>query len=124
LKRDGHHSFRLKCDGHHSGRGRARVDSLGSKEREESMRGEFINDSEFFNEYLKLNSADQKTFRRWLWANTVVGAILLTGLIALPVKSPGDQSGATAEHAALRTQAKHPQERATILPSREGQKLY
>jgi hypothetical protein len=41
------------------------------------MRGEFIN------EYQKLNSEDQKTFRRWLWANTVVGAILLTGLIAL-----------------------------------------
>jgi hypothetical protein len=37
------------------------------------MRGEFIN------EYQKLNSEDQKAFRRWLWANAVVGAILLTG---------------------------------------------
>ena len=45
------------------------------------MRGEIIN------EYQKLNSKDQKAFRRWLWANTVVGAILLTGLIVLTSKS-------------------------------------
>jgi hypothetical protein len=64
------------------------------------MRGEFIN------EYQKLNSEDQKTFRRWLWANTVVGAILLTGLIALALQ--GDQSGATAQNAAMHTQAKLP----------------
>jgi hypothetical protein len=64
------------------------------------MRGEFIN------EYQKLNSEDQKTFRRWLWANTVVGAILLTGLIALALQ--GDQSGATAQNAAVHTQAKLP----------------
>jgi hypothetical protein len=42
------------------------------------MRGEIIY------EYQKLNSEDQKVFRRWLWANTVVGAILLTGLLHLP----------------------------------------
>jgi hypothetical protein len=54
------------------------------------MRGEFIN------EYQKLNSEDQKTFRRWLWANTVVGAILLTGLIAL-ASFPGKESQATAQ---------------------------
>ena len=65
------------------------------------MRGEFIN------EYQKLNSEDQKAFRRWLWANAVVGAILLTGLIVLALKLPGDQSGATAQHA-TRTQAKLP----------------
>jgi Flp pilus assembly protein CpaB len=47
------------------------------------MRGEFIN------EYQKLNSKDQKTFRRWLWANAIVVAILLTGLIALASKFPG-----------------------------------
>ena len=64
------------------------------------MRGEFIN------EYQKLNSEDQKTFRRWLWANTVVGAILLTGLIALALQ--GDQSGATAQNATTHTQAKLP----------------
>jgi hypothetical protein len=64
------------------------------------MRGEFVN------EYQKLNSEDQKTFRRWLWANTVVGAILLTGLIALALQ--GDQSGATAQNAAMHTQAKLP----------------
>ena len=75
------------------------------------MRGEIIY------EYRKLNSEDQKTFRRWLWANTVVGAILLAGLIALALKLPGDQSGATAQHA-THTQAKLPPERASVLPSR------
>ena len=64
------------------------------------MRGEFIN------EYQKLNSEDQKTFRRWLWANTVVGAILLTGLIALALQ--GDESVVTAQNAAMHTQAKLP----------------
>jgi hypothetical protein len=66
------------------------------------MRGEFIN------EYQKLNSEDQKAFRRWLWANTVVGAILLTGLIALTSKFPGDESGATAQNATMHTQARLP----------------
>jgi hypothetical protein len=47
------------------------------------MRGEIIN------EYQKLNSADQKAFRRWLWVNAGVGAILLTGLIALALQ--GDE---------------------------------
>ena len=74
------------------------------------MRGEFIN------EYQRLNSEDQKTFRRWLWANTVVGAILLAGLIALALKLPGDQSGAT-QHA-TRTQANRSSERTSALPSR------
>jgi hypothetical protein len=62
------------------------------------MRGEFIN------EYQKLNSEDQKAFRRWLWANAVVGAILLTGLIAFALQS--DESGATAQNATTHTQAK------------------
>ena len=62
------------------------------------MRGEFIN------EYQKLNSEDQKAFRRWLWANAVVGA--LTGLIALASKNPGAESGATAQNASTHTQAK------------------
>ena len=65
------------------------------------MRGEFIN------EYQKLNSEDQKTFRRWLWANTVVGVILLTGLIALAVHQ-GDEAGATAQNATMHTQVKLP----------------
>jgi hypothetical protein len=64
------------------------------------MRGEMIN------EYRKLNSEDQKEFRRWLWANTVVGAKLLAGLIALGSKLPGDESGATAHNAPMRMQAK------------------
>jgi hypothetical protein len=61
---------------------------------------------ETINEYRKLNSEDQKAFRRWLWANTVVGAILLTGLIALALQ--GDESGATAQNATTHTQAKLP----------------
>jgi hypothetical protein len=65
------------------------------------MRGEIIN------EYQKLNSKDQKTFRRWLWANAVFIAILLTGLIALALHQ-GDESGATAQNATKHTQAKLP----------------
>jgi len=75
------------------------------------MRGEISN------EYQKLNSEDQKAFPRWLWANAVVGAILLAGLIALALKFPGDQSGATAQHA-TRTQANPSPERTSELPSR------
>jgi hypothetical protein len=67
---------------------------------EGSMRGEIIN------EYQKLNSADQKTFRRWLWANAVVIAILLTGLITLALQ--GDESGPTAQIATMHAQAKLP----------------
>ena len=73
------------------------------------MRGEIIQ---------KLNLEDRKVFRRWLWIYAVYGAIFLTGLIALALKVPGDQSGATAQHAAIRTQAKLPPERASVLPSR------
>ena len=65
------------------------------------MRGEIIN------EYQKLNSEDQKTLRRWLWVNAVVGAILLTGLIALAVHQ-GDESGATAQNATMHTQVELP----------------
>jgi len=64
------------------------------------MRGEISN------EYQKLNSEDQKAFRRWLWANAVIGAILLTGLIALTFKFPGDESGAAIQNATIHTQAK------------------
>jgi hypothetical protein len=77
------------------------------------MRGEIIN------EYQKLNSEDQKTFRRWIWVNAVTLAILLTGVIALALASkPGDESGAAAQSATMHTQAKLPPERATVLPSR------
>jgi len=65
------------------------------------MRGEIIY------EYQRLNSEDQKAFRRFLWANTVVGAILLTGLIAVALQ--GDESGATAQNATIHTQAKLPE---------------
>ena len=64
------------------------------------MRGETIG------EYQKLNSEDQKTFRRWLWANAVVGALLLTGLIALALQ--GGETGLTAQNATTHTQAKLP----------------
>jgi hypothetical protein len=79
---------------------------------EGSMRGEIIN------EYQRLNSEDQKAFRRWLWANAVVGAILLTGLIALASKFSGAESAVTAENATIHTQAKLPPERASVLPNR------
>ena len=62
---------------------------------------------EIINEYQRLNSEDQKTFRRWLWANTVAGAILLTGLIAL-ASFPGGEAGATAQTSTIHTQAKLP----------------
>jgi hypothetical protein len=76
------------------------------------MRGEVIY------EYQKLNAEDQKAFRRFLWANTVVGAVLLTGLIALALIGPSDQSGATAQSAAMDTQAKLAPEPASVLPGR------
>jgi len=66
------------------------------------MRGEMSN------EYLRLDSENQKTFRRWLWANAVVLAILLTGLIVLVSKFPGDESGATIQDATMHTEAKLP----------------
>jgi hypothetical protein len=66
------------------------------------MRGEVIY------EYQKLNAENQKAFRRFLWANTVVGAVLLTGLIALALKAPSDQSGASAQSTTMHTQAKLP----------------
>jgi hypothetical protein len=65
------------------------------------MRGEMIN------EYQKLNSEDQKAFRAWLWVNAVVGAILLAGLIAV-ASFPSNESQATAQNAAMHTQAKIP----------------
>ena len=81
------------------------------------MRGEFIN------EYQRLNSEDQKTFCRWIWANTVVGAILLAGLIVLALKGPGDESGVTAQHATIHIQAKLPQSAPLCCPAlrRQGQ---
>ena len=75
------------------------------------MRGEFIN------QYRKLNSEDQNTFRRWLWANTVVGAILLAGLIALAVNVPSDKSESTDQHATIDHKLLSPKP-ASTLPSR------
>ena len=75
------------------------------------MRGEMIN------EYQKLNSEDQKTFRRWVWVNAVVGAILLTGLIALALNVPGGKSATTDQHATIHHKLL-PLEPASISPSR------
>jgi hypothetical protein len=47
----------------------------------------------------------KKRFGDWLWVNAVVGAILLTGLIAL-ASFPGKESEATAQNAAMHAQAK------------------
>src|SRR5262249_34962693 len=63
------------------------------------MRGEVIY------EYQKLNAEDQKAFRRFLWANTVVGAVLLTGLIALPWNARRDQPGDPSQSPTMHTQA-------------------
>jgi len=49
------------------------------------------------NEYRRLNSEDQRAFRRWFWTNAVVGAILVAGLIALTSKSTGDGSVSIAQ---------------------------
>jgi len=76
------------------------------------MRGEIIY------EYHKLSPEDQKTVRRWVWVNAVVGTILVAGLIALAIKVPGDGSGDTAQHAKVHTQTNLPIERTSVLPSR------
>ena len=70
---------------------------------------------EFIYEYQKLNSEDQKAFRRWFWANCVVGTILLAGLIVVASKFSADDSDAQN---ATHTQANLPLERASVLPSR------
>ena len=75
------------------------------------MRGEMIN------QYEKLNSEDQKVFRRWLWVNAVTVAILLAGLIALAVNVPSYKSETTDKHATAHHQLLPP-ERASMLPSR------
>ena len=69
-------------------------------------------------QYQKLSSEDQKAFRRFWWANAVVGAILLTGLIALASKYAGGESALTAQHATVDTPTKPPIERTSLAPSR------
>ena len=76
------------------------------------MRGEIIY------EYHKLSPEDQKTVRRWLCVNVVVGAILVTGLIVLASKFPDDESEASTQHATAHTQTKLPSERGAVLPGR------
>ena len=70
-----------------------------------------------FNQYEKLDSEDQKVYRRWLWVNAVIGAILLAGLIALAVNALDDKSETTDQHATIHHKPLAP-ERASILPSR------
>jgi len=69
------------------------------RETEEMMRGDIID------QYPRLNSEDQKAFNRWLWANTIVGAILLAGLIVLASKFSGDDSVASAQNTTISTDA-------------------
>jgi hypothetical protein len=61
---------------------------------------------EIINEYRKLNSEDQKVFHRWLWTNTIVGAILLAGLIALTFKFTSDETVSIAQTPEINTQTK------------------
>jgi hypothetical protein len=76
------------------------------------MRGEIVYD------YQKLNSEDQKAFRRFLWTNAAVGAILVAGLIVLASKVPSGESEATAQNPTTGTQAQLPLERASVSPRR------
>jgi hypothetical protein len=50
------------------------------------------------NEYRRLNLEDSATFWRWLWANTIVGALSLFALIAV-ASLPGGDTATTAKMA-------------------------
>jgi hypothetical protein len=56
-------------------------------------------------QYRRLNAEDQKAFNRWLWTNTVVGAILLAGLIAFVFTLPGGDLVATTQNDTISTGA-------------------
>jgi hypothetical protein len=57
---------------------------------------------EIIDEYRRMNSEDQKTFRRWLINNTVVGAVSILGLIAITsIFSGSEPSSAAAQNDAV-----------------------
>jgi hypothetical protein len=64
--------------------------------------------------YRNLSPQDQATFRRWLWLNTVVGAMLAAGLVAMAlVGSNTDRSRTEIAAGAAAGQAT-----AHVLPDR------
>jgi hypothetical protein len=69
-------------------------------------------------QYRNLSSQDQATFRRWLWVNTVVGAILAAGLVAMAlVGSNADRSQTEVAVGAATGRAA-----AAAVPNRPSQK--
>jgi len=69
-------------------------------------------------QYRDLSPQDQATFRRWLWLNTVVGAILAVGLVALAlVGSNADRSRTEVAGGAATGEA-----HANVLPNRRSPK--
>jgi len=65
-------------------------------------------------QYRNLSPQDQATFRRWLWLNTAVGAILAVGLVAMAVVgSNADRSQTEVAAGAATGQAQ-----ANVLPNR------
>jgi hypothetical protein len=59
------------------------------------------------NEYRKLNSEDQKTFRLWLWANTVVVSNLTGGIDCTCVEGPRGRIREYCPARHMRTPASH-----------------
>jgi hypothetical protein len=69
-------------------------------------------------QYRNLSPQDQATFRRWLWLNTVVGAILAVGLVAMAlVGSNADRSQTEVAGGAATGEA-----HANVLPNRRSPK--
>jgi len=48
---------------------------------------------EIVEEYRRMNAGDRTAFRRWLWTNTVVGAVCIAALIAITSIFSGSGSG-------------------------------
>ncbi len=65
-------------------------------------------------QYARLNADDQKAFNRWLWANTVVGVILLAGLIVVAAKFSGDNSVASVQNSPTKSSSTGPTQRQGI----------
>jgi hypothetical protein len=65
-----------------------------------------MTDGEQIKEYQKLNSEDQRAYRRFLWRNLIVGAISLAALVVVAAKFSGEHSdGMIAQNASMRVHA-------------------
>lgn len=56
-------------------------------------------------EYRRLNATDKSAFRRWIFANAIVGASLLTLVVLAAVYSGGDSGSVTAQKASTSVHA-------------------